>query len=218
MSATVQLPPNPEAPYGLPPNADAPDSVTWPIEDRRGIYGMYTLIATEGSLFVCLFASYYFLGSNKDRWAIDHPPKLLLALIMLAVLVASSVVLHWGEKQVKLGRYGTGRIAVWATVLMGLVFLAIQGFEYADHWKTLTPYSNSYGSIFYTITSFHAAHVIVGLLMLMYLGILPNYGPAIDPPYRPYRVVALYWHFVDIIWIFVVTLLYLIPNYQAYVH
>ena len=65
---------------------------------------MYTVIATEFSLFVCLFASYYFLGSNKDRWAIDHPPKLTLAFIMLVVLLSSSVVLHWGEQQVKLGR------------------------------------------------------------------------------------------------------------------
>ena len=44
----------------------------WPVDDRRGIYAMYTVIATEFSLFVCLFASYYYLGSNKDRWPIDN--------------------------------------------------------------------------------------------------------------------------------------------------
>lgn len=80
------------------------------------------------------------------------------------------------------------------------------------------PFTDSYGSIFYTIVSFHAAHVTVGLLMFCYLGILPNYGPTKLPPHRPYRVVALYWHFVDVVWIFVVVLLYLVPNYQAYVH
>ena len=61
-----------------------------PIDDRRGIYGMYTVIATELSLFVCLFASYYFLGTNKDRWATHEPPKLHYALIMLVVLLSSS--------------------------------------------------------------------------------------------------------------------------------
>ena len=65
---------------------------------------MYTVIATELSLFVCLFASYYFLGNNKDRWATHQPPKLHYALIMLVVLLGSSVVLHWGEQQVKLER------------------------------------------------------------------------------------------------------------------
>jgi heme/copper-type cytochrome/quinol oxidase subunit 3 len=50
---------------------------------------------------------------------------------------------------------------------------------------------------------------------LAYLGILPRYGPSVAPPYRPYRVVGLYWHFVDIVWIFIVALLYVVPNIQA---
>lgn len=201
-----------------PPPSNTPRTGVWPVEQNRGIYGMYTVIATEASLFVCLFASYYFLGTNKDRWATEEPPKLHLAIVMLLVLLISSFVLHWGEQQVKAGRYAAARMAVWATVLIGLGFLVIQGFEYADHWKTLTPYSDSYGSIFYCITSFHAAHVIMGVLMLSYLGMLPNYGPTAGPPYRPYRVVSLYWHFVDVVWVFVVVLLYLIPNLQAHVH
>jgi heme/copper-type cytochrome/quinol oxidase subunit 3 len=99
---------------------------------------------------------------------------------------------------------------------MGLVFLGVQAFEYVDHWKNLTPYSDSYGSIFYTITTFHAAHVIVGLLMLVYTLILPRYSPALRSPYRPYHVAAVYWHFVDIVWIFIVGLLYVMPNIRAY--
>jgi cytochrome c oxidase subunit 3 len=52
--------------------------------------------------------------------------------------------------------------------------------------------------------------------MLGYLAVLPNYGPVAVPPHRPYRVVALYWHFVDIVWLFVVLLLYVIPHFQVY--
>jgi heme/copper-type cytochrome/quinol oxidase subunit 3 len=195
-----------------------PHTGIWPLEADRGVYAVSMLIITEAALFVCLFASYYFLGNNKDRWAIDIPPKLTLALVMLAILIASSLVMMWGERMVKLGRYSVARFAVILTVVMGLIFVAIQTAEYKDHWKTLTPLTDSYGSIFYTITTFHAAHVVMGILMLCYLAILPNYGPSKFPPHRPYRVVALYWHFVDIVWIFVVILLYLIPNYQAYVH
>jgi heme/copper-type cytochrome/quinol oxidase subunit 3 len=199
----------------VPAQREGQPRATFPIEDRRGIYGMYTVIATELSLFICLFASYYFLGGNKDRWAVDQPPKLHYALIMLVVLLSSSGVLIWGERQLNLQRQAAARAAILLTVLIGLGFLALQGFEYSEHWKTLTPASDSYGSIFYAITTFHAAHVIMGLLLLAYVGILPRYGPTIAPPYRPYRVVSLYWHFVDIVWIFIVALLYVVPNIQA---
>lgn len=206
MSSTAQAPFAPETPH----------TGIWPLEVNRGVYAVYAVILTEGTLFVSLFASYYFLGTNKHRWAIDTPPKLTMAFIMLAILVTSSLVVMWGERMVKQGRYGLARAAVLVTVLMGLVFLAVQSFEYRDHWKTLTPRTDSYGSIFYTITTFHAAHVIMGILMLCYLAILPNYGPTKLPPHRPYRVVALYWHFVDVIWLFVVLLLYVIPHFQFY--
>lgn len=199
-----------------PRTPEAPHTGVWPIQVNRGVYAVWMVILTEGTLFICLFASYYFLGADKNRWSIDTPPKLLKAFLMLAILVSSSLVLMWGERLVKQRRYGLARGAVVATIVMGLGFMAVQVSEYKDHWKTLTPLTDSYGSIFYTITTFHAAHVLMGLLMLGYLSILPDYGPTLLPPHRPYRVVALYWHFVDVIWIFVVLLLYVIPHFQVY--
>ncbi len=199
-----------------PRTPEAPHTGAWPIQLNRGVYAIYMVIVTEGTLFVCLFCSYYFLGADKYRWAIDSPPKMIKAFIMLAILVSSSLVIMWGEHLVKQKRYRMARAAVVTTILMGLVFLAVQASEYMEHWKTLTPFTDSYGSIFYTLTTFHGAHVIMGLLMLGYLSILPDYGPTPLPPHRPYRVVALYWHFVDIIWLFVVLLLYVIPHFQVY--
>ncbi len=198
------------------PAPQQPHTGPWPVEASRGIYGVTCVILTEGTLFVCLFASYYYLGTDKYRWTIDKPPKLLLAFVMLAILTTSSLVMIWGDRMVKQARYKRARAAVIVTIVLGLIFMSIQAFEYQDHWKTLTPFTDSYGSIFYTITTFHAAHVIVGLLMLCYLAILPNYGPSKLPPYRPYRVVSIYWHFVDIIWFFIVSLLYVIPHFQFY--
>ncbi|MGC2618324.1 MAG: cytochrome c oxidase subunit 3, partial [Acidobacteriaceae bacterium] len=151
----------------------------YPLDDNRGTWAILVTIMTEATLFVVLFASYFFLENNKNRWAIDKPPKMHDAFIMLAILISSSLVLHWGERQVKKERYVAGRIALAITVLMGLCFLCVQALEYRDHWKSLTPYSDSYGSIFYTITSFHAAHVVVGLLILIYTLILPRYSPAL---------------------------------------
>lgn len=135
-----------------------------------------------------------------------------LALVMLAVLITSSVVLGWGERRVNEGRFAAGRVALAGTIGLGLVFLAISAFEYRDHLKTLTPRMNAYGSIFYTITTFHVAHLILGVAMLAYVLVLPQVGDTNRPPHRAYSDVALYWHFVDIVWVFIVGLLYVLPN------
>lgn len=204
MSSTVQIP---------PPRVRL---ATMPFDQKRGTQAMWAVIATEFMLFVSMFGSYYYLGTNKNRWALDTPPSLKYPFILLAILLASSFVLHWGERRVQAEEYGAGRIALWITVLMGAVFLALQGFEYADHWKTLAPYSDSYGSIFYAITTLHAAHVIAGLLMLIYVGLSPRYGPTERSPHKIYHPVALYWHFVDFVWIFIVLLLYVVPHIQVH--
>lgn len=189
-----------------------------PIDQSRGLWGVWWVIATEAMLFMCMFGAYYYLGNNKDRWALEKPPHLVYPFVLLAVLVSSSIVLHWGEKQVLKDRFRAGRIALWISVLLGLLFLTLQGFEYASEWKDLTPDSDSYGSIFYTITSLHAAHVIVGLLLLIYVGVLPCYGSMRRTPHRPYQVAARYWHFVDAVWVFIVVLLYCVPHILRYNH
>lgn len=206
MSSLVQVPPPTTKLSALP------------IDQSRGIWGVWWVIATEAMLFMCMFGAYYYLGNNKDRWAIEKPPHLVYPFVLLAVLVSSSLVLHWGEKQVLKLRFSAGRIALWITVLLGLLFLTLQGFEYASEWKDLTPDSDSYGSIFYTITSLHAAHVIAGLLLLIYVGVLPSYGVMRRTPHRPYQVAARYWHFVDAVWVFIVLLLYCVPNIQRFYH
>lgn len=206
MSSTVQI---------APPRTKL---AALPVDQRRGMECMWAVIATEFMLFVCMFGSYYYLGANKNRWAINEPPVITYALILLVILLSSSFVLHWGERQVIAKRYGAARVALWATVLIGLLFLAIQSVEYISHWKKLAPYSDSYGSIFYAITTLHAAHVVAGLLLLAFVGVLPWFGESRRSPHNAYQTVALYWHFVDVVWILIVVMLYIIPNFQGSHH
>jgi cytochrome c oxidase subunit 3 len=173
---------------------------------------MWLFILTEAALFVLLFFSYFYLAQGGWRWPGEMPPKLRLVIPMLLILWISSGVLHWGERQVRAQRYSRGRAALALTILLGIVFLVMQVLEYMDHLKTLTPQTNAYGSIFYTITTFHAAHLVLGLLMLGYVLILPRYEPVDRPPHRPYHNAALYWHFVDFIWVWIVIFLYIGPN------
>jgi heme/copper-type cytochrome/quinol oxidase subunit 3 len=72
--------------------------------------------------------------------------------------------------------------------------------------------TNVYGSIFYTITTFHVAHLILGLSMLVFALILPRLEPVDRPPHRPFHNAALYWHFVDFVWLWIMIFLYFAPN------
>jgi cytochrome c oxidase subunit III len=121
------------------------------------------------------------------------------------------VILRWGEKQVERERFVQGRIALGVTILLGFVFLAISALDYKEHLQHLTPTQNAYGSIFYTITTFHVAHLILGLCMLIFV-FLPRVGRTDRPPHRPFGDAAVYWHFVDIVWVFIVGLLFILPN------
>ena len=182
------------------------------IDDRRGTWAMAMFIATEATLFVMLFFAYYYLGHvSRGPWP-PEPPKLALPLTMLAVLLLSSVALHAGERAEKSGHAPRARLAIASTAVLGVAFLALQALEYREHLKTLRPTTDAYGSIFYTLTSFHAAHVALGILMLAYVLILPELGPGEKPPHRPLHNVSMYWHFVDLVWVVIVALIYVAPN------
>ena len=183
-----------------------------PWDTKRGSASMLLFILTEAMLFVSLFFGYFYLGAHNDHWPLDELPKLHLATIMLIVLLASSVVLYFGEEASKKGKTGRARLLLAATIAMGVVFVAIQVLEYRNHLRTLKPWTDAYGSAFYTITSLHALHVLVGLAMLVYVLLLPDIEGKVRPPHRPYHNAALYWHFVDIVWLCVVLLLYYLPH------
>jgi heme/copper-type cytochrome/quinol oxidase subunit 3 len=182
------------------------------IDQSRGKQGMLLLIASETSLFIVLFFAYFFLSGGDWRWLREPPPAMTYAFIMLGVLLSSSVVLRWGEKQVDAGHFGRGRAALAVTILLGIVFLGLSVAEYRDHLRELTPWMNAHGSIFYTITSFHLLHVMAGLCMLAYVSLLPRVGDTSRPPHRAYADAGAYWHFVDVVWIFIVGILYVVPN------
>lgn len=182
------------------------------LEDRRGTWAMALAIASEAALFLCLFFAYFYLAKGGWRWLAEEPPKLTLAIVMLIVLLASSAVLFWGEEQVKAGRTAMARLSLAITILLGLAFLVLSTFDYKEHLQKLTPQTDAYGSIFYTITSFHLAHLIVGLILLAYVLLLPHLEPVNKPPHCPLHNASLYWHFVDVVWIFIVAFLYVAPN------
>jgi heme/copper-type cytochrome/quinol oxidase subunit 3 len=182
-----------------------------PVNDQRGTLGIQFFIATEASLFAVLFATYWYMAKGAPVWPPDEPPKIHYALAMLVVLVSSSIVLHWGDGQIKKQKKSAGMAALAVTILLGIGFLILAVLEYQEHLKTLAANQDAYSSIFYMITTLHAAHVTLGVCMLSYIYLLPSVEPRAVTPHRPYHNVSLYWHFVDTVWVFIVLFLYVSP-------
>ena len=206
--------PSADAPLALPAHPEPPHLDALPIDDSRGTFGMKLFIASEALLFVSLFFAYFYLGHRHDKWPTDLP-KLTKALVMTGILITSSVVLHLSEKSIKEHERARGRALLGLTIVLAFAFLAVQFSEYREHLKKLTPQTDSYGSIFYTVTSFHAAHLILGLGMLLFVFFLPRLEPREHAPHKPLHNASLYWHFVDVVWLFIVGLLYVLPHLKA---
>jgi cytochrome c oxidase subunit III len=134
---------------------------------------------------------------------------LKLALPNTVLLLASSLVAWFGERGVLTGRRGQALVGFAGAAVMGTIFVIVQGFEWAA--KTYTLGDSSYASLYFVTTGFHIAHVIIGIAVLLALFV----WTALDyfSPRRRLTVSAgvLYWHFVDIVWLFVFTTYYLTP-------
>ncbi|HEU4631523.1 MAG TPA: cytochrome c oxidase subunit 3 [Gemmatimonadaceae bacterium] len=175
-----------------------------------GRWGLLTLIATEGALFAYLLASYFYVGVLHGTWPTTGAPALTIAAPNTIILLASSGTVWWAERG---GRAGNGRrlrLGLGLTLLLGGAFLALQGVEYAH--ARVTPRTDVYGSLFFAITGMHGAHVVVGLLILLHTAARAFAGHFRGGRQVAVRNAALYWHFVDAVWILVFTSLYIGPR------
>jgi heme/copper-type cytochrome/quinol oxidase subunit 3 len=177
-------------------------------------WGMACLIATEAILFVYLIFSYAYLGSQRTGpWPPMGPPSLRLALPNTIILLCSSFLLGWGVRAFRRSRQRASlSLAILGTIVLGAVFVTIQGFEWAN--KPFVFSTSSYSSAFFILTGVHMAHVAVGLLMLAMLLVWSVAGLFERSHHEHLALGALYWHFVDVVWIAVFTTAYLVPQFS----
>ena len=181
-----------------------------------GWWGMVWLIATEATLFALLLASYFYLRFRSPHWPPEHieAPKLMLPLIMTAILWSSSIPVHIAEKGIEKGRQGRLKWGLALGWLLGFTFLAITlGMEWPETAKEFTPRENSYGSMFFTVTGFHLSHVIVGLSVSAFTQVRAWQGAFTEMKHVSVQNFAMYWHFVDIVWLFVLLSIYISPHF-----
>jgi heme/copper-type cytochrome/quinol oxidase subunit 3 len=126
-----------------------------------------------------------------------------------AILLLSSVAVWWGERAVRRNARGQALVGVGIGTLLGLAFLAIQIQEWHGLPFALT--DGAYGSIFYTVTGFHMAHVAIGVVALALVWLWTALGYFDPQRDSPVTIVSFYWHFVDAVWLCVWFTFYLSP-------
>lgn len=174
---------------------------------------MVLIITTEAMLFAYLLFAYFYLASMaKTAWPPSGAPELALVLPNTIILLASSGTMWWAESGIRAGSQLRLRLGMLGTLLLGLVFLVIQGIEYSR--KGFALQANAYSSLFFTITGFHGAHVFVGLLFNIVVQIRAWLGHFTANRHLAVTNAAMYWHFVDVVWLVVFTSLYLVPHFM----
>jgi heme/copper-type cytochrome/quinol oxidase subunit 3 len=172
-------------------------------------WGVMLLIATEGTIFVALLAAYFFVRSTSDEWPQGsiEPPALGRTGVFTVILLASSVPLFVAEAAIRRDRLRVLRLAFAANFGLGAAFFVNQALEYRDLHFGLA--DNAYASLFYVITGLHGIHVLVGLLMNLVVQLKARRNTFDPTHHQTVSVFSLYWHFVDVVWIFVFSALYL---------
>lgn len=177
-----------------------------------GWWGVVWTITTESVLFALLIMSYLFIAMNHDHWPTEgtHPHELMKVGVRSVLLLASSIPMEIADKGIQKGSQARLRWGVAGAFLLGLLFIIghfIEYYELTFKWDT-----DVYGSLFWTITSFHAAHLIVGLIMLAFVFYGGLRGWYSRRRHTSVKVATLYWHFVDGIWVVVFSTVYLFPH------
>ncbi len=175
------------------------------------IFGLIVFLISEGMLFVGLFMAYLTFRAVATSWPPEGTPELetLLPGINTLILVSSSFVIHQASYAIKKNDVATARLWFLATFIMGAIFISGQLYEYNHLGFGLT--SNLFGSTFYVLTGFHGFHVLVGLTLIAAV-MLKSFKPGYYTSEQHFGIEAasVYWHFVDIVWIVLFTLLYIL--------
>nr|WP_283759233.1 heme-copper oxidase subunit III [Roseofilum casamattae] len=178
--------------------------------DHR-IFGIIMFLVAESMIFLGLFAAYLTFKLTSPDWQPEGSElELLLPGVNTLILISSSLVIHKAGDAIKQkGDEGGLRLWFGITALMGFVFLIGQLYEYFHLSFGLT--DNVFASTFYVLTGFHGLHVFFGLVLI--LGVLWRSrisGHYSQEHHFGVEAAELYWHFVDVIWIVLFTLLYLL--------
>src|SRR5687767_3619408 len=180
----------------------------------NGKLGIWLFLASEVMLFGALFSTLVLLRTGAPEW-----PKgweilnVWLAMVNTFVLIASSVTVVLAWANLRLGELKKAKIYLILTLLCGFGFLGIKAIEYGTKFSHHQyPSTNNFFATYYLLTGLHGLHVVGGMIVFAYLLMTANkwYSAKRDQFTNRVEVTGLYWHFVDLVWIFLFPVLYLL--------
>jgi heme/copper-type cytochrome/quinol oxidase subunit 3 len=188
-----------------------------PLTSSTGIsnekLGMWVFLASDCLLFGGLISTYLLL---RHRSVQGLGPKDVFDIpftsVSSFVLLMSSLTMALAVASIVRGDERRNRAWLATTAMLGAVFVGGQVYEFTTFYREGLGFTtNIFGSAFYTLTGFHGVHVSVGIIMLMSLLVMSLRGNLGPEKAEAVEIVGLYWHFVDIVWILIFTIVYLIP-------
>lgn len=180
----------------------------------NGKLGVWLFLASEVMLFGALFSSYILLRVTAEEWPRGADElSVPLAFFNTIVLISSSVTMVMAWASLKMHSVSKYKLYMGSTILLALVFLVVKFFEYEEHLALGEgPWHSTFLAIYFTLTGLHGLHVVGGIVVNSYL-----WGPGAKMwQHQPERfsnrveIAGLYWHFVDLVWIFLFPVLYLL--------
>jgi cytochrome c oxidase subunit 3 len=177
----------------------------------RGRVGMFSLIGAESAIFTIFVVAYiFYIGKSV---AGPTPQDVLeLPIFSTICLLSSSLTIHLAVRALR--RASVGAFGLWwfVTLALGTIFLVSTGLEWRHliYDKGLTVSTNLFGTTYYSLVGLHAFHVTVGLLMIALAMIFMLFGKVKPEHSERAEVFSLYWHFVDVVWVIVFTVVYII--------
>jgi cytochrome c oxidase subunit III len=172
--------------------------------------GMLLFIISEVMLFGAFFTAYFFIRVvNHAHWPAEGTAlPVAVAGVNTAILLSSSLTMHWSLVSAKNeNRFGM-RAGLVSTLALGITFLTVQINEYVH--VGFAPHDHAQGSIFYGLTGLHGAHVFIGLTLLTFATVRAFRGHFTAKEHRGVEVPGIYWHFVDVMWVIVYTTIYVL--------
>jgi len=175
---------------------------------------MWVFLGSECLLFGGLISAYLI---NRNRFGDGPAPGDIFDIpftsVSSFVLLMSSLTMVLSLSALQRGDIRNNRIWLWTTALLGALFIGGQVYEFTTFLREGLGYTTSpFSSAFFTLTGFHGVHVSLGIVMLMSLLISSYRGTLRKENSETVEIVGLYWHFVDVVWIFIFTVIYLVPS------
>jgi heme/copper-type cytochrome/quinol oxidase subunit 3 len=193
-------------------------NIPYTVEERpdtgltNGKLGIWLFLASEVMLFGALFSTYIILRMGAPEWP-HGELNIPLGAINTVILISSSVTMVMAWASLKMNHFGKSKIYLIATFLLSALFLVNKYFEYAAHFaKGEGPWHSTFLAIYFTLTGLHGLHILGGMAVMAYF-IGPGAGLWKKNPEQftnRIEITGLYWHFVDLVWIFLFPVLYLL--------